>query len=271
MVQQSTNTIFENVYKFNGKELDEQTGYYYYGARYYDPGASIFLSVDPLAEDFPNFTPYHYVHNNPINLIDPTGMSAETYDQDPPKNQSSEPKKVLNIKFYGEDKSLYYNGEAFSFGSGGFNFTTEKESRGDVSLLVGNSGQGDYLNADAFLQAADFSKSFSKGTNFGSNKGIVEYLGNIIEGLNKGMNVGEKFNEIAKASNANQSSEASQITMQRDVYSIVKPDAYNGARMNKNVKDTIVEVKNKNIIPQLNSRDSVNEHQKMKAKYYKNK
>lgn len=77
MVQQSTNNIFENVYKFNGKELDEQTGYYYYGARYYDPGASIFLSVDPLAEDFPNFTPYHYVHNNPINLIDPTGMSAD--------------------------------------------------------------------------------------------------------------------------------------------------------------------------------------------------
>jgi len=33
--------------------------------------------VDPLAEDFPGWNPYHYVHNNPINLIDPTGMSAE--------------------------------------------------------------------------------------------------------------------------------------------------------------------------------------------------
>src|SRR5690606_8845653 len=36
-------------YKFNGKELDEETGWYYYGARYYDPRISIFLSVDPLA------------------------------------------------------------------------------------------------------------------------------------------------------------------------------------------------------------------------------
>ena len=50
---------------------------YYYGARYYDPRISIFVSVDPLAEQFTGWTPYHYVHNNPINLIDPTGMSAE--------------------------------------------------------------------------------------------------------------------------------------------------------------------------------------------------
>ncbi|WP_430614141.1 RHS repeat-associated core domain-containing protein [Flavobacterium sp. JP2137] len=62
------------------KELDKEMGMYYYGARYYDPKTSIFVSVDPLAEQFPGWTPYHYVHNNPINLIDPTGMSAEESD-----------------------------------------------------------------------------------------------------------------------------------------------------------------------------------------------
>ncbi|MBW3519871.1 type IV secretion protein Rhs, partial [Flavobacterium sp. NKUCC04_CG] len=36
-----------NGYKFNAKELDAATGMYYYGARYYDPSTSIFLSVDP--------------------------------------------------------------------------------------------------------------------------------------------------------------------------------------------------------------------------------
>jgi RHS repeat-associated protein len=40
-------------YKFNGKELDEETGLYYYGARYYDPRISIWLSVHPLAERHP--------------------------------------------------------------------------------------------------------------------------------------------------------------------------------------------------------------------------
>lgn len=49
---------------------------------------SIFLSVDPLAEQFSGWNPYHYVHNNPINLIDPTGMSAEESD-DWIKNKST--------------------------------------------------------------------------------------------------------------------------------------------------------------------------------------
>ena len=52
----------------------------YYGARYYDPKMSLFVSVDPLAEQFVGWSPYHYVHNNPINLIDPTGMAAENAD-----------------------------------------------------------------------------------------------------------------------------------------------------------------------------------------------
>ena len=37
-------------YLFNGKELDKETGLYYYGARYYDPRISMFLGVDPLAK-----------------------------------------------------------------------------------------------------------------------------------------------------------------------------------------------------------------------------
>jgi len=66
-----------NPFKYNGKHLDEETGNYYYGARYYDPKLSNFISVDPLAEDFPGMSSYAYTFNNPINLTDPTGMAPE--------------------------------------------------------------------------------------------------------------------------------------------------------------------------------------------------
>src|SRR5690554_5076656 len=63
-------------YKFNAKEMDAETGNYYYGARYYNPKWSMWLSVDPLSEKHPSWTPYHYVHNNPIKYIDPDGRDA---------------------------------------------------------------------------------------------------------------------------------------------------------------------------------------------------
>ncbi len=41
---------FETPYKFNGKEKDLESGYNYYGARYYCDWLSIWLSVDPLSD-----------------------------------------------------------------------------------------------------------------------------------------------------------------------------------------------------------------------------
>ena len=67
-------------YKFNGKELDEETGLYYYGARYYDARTSVWLAVDPLAEMYPAWNPYNYTMNNPINMIDPDGRSTEVVE-----------------------------------------------------------------------------------------------------------------------------------------------------------------------------------------------
>jgi len=61
-------------YKFNGKELDEETGFYYYGARYYNPDISIWLSIDPLSDKYPSLSPYNYCANNPIKYVDPDGM-----------------------------------------------------------------------------------------------------------------------------------------------------------------------------------------------------
>ena len=60
-------------YKFNGKELDEETGLYYYGARYMDPQISMWLGVDPLTEKYISVSGYVYCIGNPIRFVDPNG------------------------------------------------------------------------------------------------------------------------------------------------------------------------------------------------------
>jgi RHS repeat-associated protein len=70
-------------YLYNGKELDNETQLYYYGARYYDPRTSIWESVDP-SWDAPNLigiSPYAYVRNNPIIYIDPDGRQGDFPDE----------------------------------------------------------------------------------------------------------------------------------------------------------------------------------------------
>ena len=68
------NNVWNTPYLFNAKEFDEETGMYYYGARYYEPRLSLWMSTDPLEEEYPNITTYGFCHNNPLILIDPDGM-----------------------------------------------------------------------------------------------------------------------------------------------------------------------------------------------------
>ncbi len=63
-------------YKFNGKELDEETGLYYYGARYMNPRLSIWYATDPMQEKFPDISSYGYCKNNPVIKVDPLGKEC---------------------------------------------------------------------------------------------------------------------------------------------------------------------------------------------------
>ena len=71
--QRSGNSDFSTPYLFNGKELDEETGLYYYGARYYDPKLSVWYSTDPMQMDYPWVSTYGYCLGNPINSLDSEG------------------------------------------------------------------------------------------------------------------------------------------------------------------------------------------------------
>ena len=90
-------------FRFTGKEMDEETGLYYYGARYLDPKYSRWLSGDPALGDYIPKAPiddeakkhnenlpgmggvfnvvnlhlYHYAGNNPVKYEDPTGLTTE--------------------------------------------------------------------------------------------------------------------------------------------------------------------------------------------------
>ena len=121
-------TGFGTPYKFNAKELDCESGYYYYSARYYDPRMARFLGVDPLAGDFPSWTPYHYVHNNPLRYIDPTGMRAEETDD----------------WVYGASRGIYWDEKATSQ-------STTKEGEvylGDGFATVSDNGLQTNYNSD---------------------------------------------------------------------------------------------------------------------------
>jgi len=84
-------------FMYTGKELDQETGLYYYGARYYDPRTSVWQSVDPILEKYlpgtdpkensklpgmggfynsGNLAGYTYTHQNPVRYVDPDGNAV---------------------------------------------------------------------------------------------------------------------------------------------------------------------------------------------------
>ena len=74
------NNSFSTNYLFNAKELDNETGLYYYGARYLGPTGAMWLSVDPMWEKYAGMSPYNYCMGNPVKMVDPTGREVEDVD-----------------------------------------------------------------------------------------------------------------------------------------------------------------------------------------------
>lgn len=68
------------MYTFSAKEKDAETGYSYFGSRYYSSDLSIWLSVDPMAAKYPSLSPYTYCADNPVRLVDPNGEENINFD-----------------------------------------------------------------------------------------------------------------------------------------------------------------------------------------------
>ena len=89
-------------YRYNGKEKDEESGLYEYGQRYYAPWLCRFVSVDPIAEDYPHLSSYNYASNRPVTSIDLEGLQTpdEPSTNQQKNNKTSNPKEARSIKKY---------------------------------------------------------------------------------------------------------------------------------------------------------------------------
>lgn len=73
--EQGQETEDHGKYSYGGKELDDENGLYYFNARYYDSATGRFINVDPI-QDGTNW--YIYCNNNPLNMVDPTGLEGDS-------------------------------------------------------------------------------------------------------------------------------------------------------------------------------------------------
>ena len=113
-------------FTFTGKEKDSESGFYYFGARYYDCDLSgLFLSVDPMSDKYPNISPYHYCHWNPIIKIDPDGNDEWEINQQGKVVNRIETKEhdaffIVDDKgnrIMDENNSVLYKAISFKYGS----------------------------------------------------------------------------------------------------------------------------------------------------------
>jgi len=122
-------------YKFNGKQFDDETGLYYYGARYLNPMASVWYGVDPLAEKFPVYFGYSYCYGNPTVFIDYKGKY-------PTKKEAA---KLANHIYDGKAgdivdgwtlKYVYTSKYSDSFKAGLYT----KKTNGKIEYVLANAG-----------------------------------------------------------------------------------------------------------------------------------
>ncbi len=184
--------LANDLYKYSGKELDEETGlnWYYFGGRYYDAEVGRWLSVDPLSGNYLNLSPYVYAINNPMNIIDPNGMEwyeiTEEYQEDEEyidEKGETKTRKVTKTKkvwkwFKDKSEMKIWTGEYFLNGNKVFKIVQGKSHfelflnyLSEIPFLKLMKGNMD-LKTDLLLNSREEIESISEVATLGSFIGI---------------------------------------------------------------------------------------------------
>ena len=220
------NGSWASSYLFNAKELDEETGLYYYGARYLNPSIALWLSTDPLQGKYPGMSPYNYCAGNPVKLVDPDGEdwieNQETGIVQWDKNVTSKETTPKGFSYLGQTCSVFNDvGDVMYGAQNGKTYDCEKlpeitvqgkMSKHAFDMMCAREmgiyqAQRDFLNHDitqgvisilSLLVAPEFSLSkFSLNTervvasgesivSFGASK-LLKFNGNEAIGILKNM------------------------------------------------------------------------------------
>ncbi|MDI6834036.1 MAG: RHS repeat-associated core domain-containing protein, partial [Bacteroidales bacterium] len=159
-----------NIFMHTAKELEKETSYTYFGARYYDSELSGWLSVDPMSDKYPSTSAYMYCSGNPVILIDPNGM----WIINPPSKEDYE---RCNVSEQAQQRfeSILHNIEIFSKNENfinAFSLTTGLSKDKIIEYLTYGKGPSITLIEGSDAHAND-------ANNFTLGADILNYLGSI--------------------------------------------------------------------------------------------
>ncbi len=162
-LEKRNGSFFYSPYLYNGKELDEETGLYYYGARYYDPKISVWYSTDPMQEKYPWVTTYGYCLGNPIAFIDFQGEKIVPW--------------AISLNNHGQGVGLkYYSNQKFKTAMRIFGQTTYGKQLissflPDNMSQYGVRGNGKYAKYEMEILVGNYSNITEKFTAVRSKEG----------------------------------------------------------------------------------------------------
>ena len=193
-----------------GKERDEETGYGYFGARYMDHELmTMWLSVDPMADKYPNISPYAYCAWNPVKLVDPDGRKIKAHDD--------LSKEHINSYL----KELFGTSKMFSFSRDNYLKINNKRFQKYYSLA--SSDQRILLDGlKSAIEKGDVTALVRITDN---NKGITRFVMNEFIGLNS--DGSSKYNTSYHTMNTNGESGFTSSTPMEGTIGIVYPIVIN--------------------------------------------